>query len=189
MYTPIYQATHDIDCFFVMNGWPTHLASNGGMVPGKLGTISELQDMQIAVQELPMQYDYELNREYLETLNLEDFPTEEEMTETGFLNTEHYTQFNEYEAMPFHVKLYAHSFVEMAKRGFWSFDRLTVTSKKLHNNRLCCVYQLIAWPKCDKDDVKFKVGRKFELKNCDSYCLASNQWDLYSLICKAKRIQ
>lgn len=118
MYRPIYQVTHDIDCFFVMNGWPIHFASNGGVLPSKLGTISDLQDMQIAAQELPSHFDYELNWEYLATLNSEDFPTEEEIAETGFLSTEHYTQLNIVENMPFHVKLYVHSFVEMAKKGF-----------------------------------------------------------------------
>ena len=49
MYSTAYQVTHDIEYFFVLNGYPTHLASNGGILPGKLGTISELQNVQMAV--------------------------------------------------------------------------------------------------------------------------------------------
>ncbi len=190
MYRPIYQVTHDIDCFFVMNGWPIHFASNGGVLPGKLGTISDLQDMQIAAQELPMQYDFELNWVYLDTLNSEDFPTEEEMAETGFLNTEHFTQFNNIENIPFHVKLYVHSFVEMAKRGFWSFDRLTDTlENESYGNGVASVYQLIAWPNSDKDSISIKLGHKFSLKNYNPFYLGSDQLDLYSMICNAKKDQ
>lgn len=190
MYGSLYQVTHDIDIFFVMNGYPTHLASNGGILPGKLGTITELQDMQIAVQSLPMQFDYELNYEYLDTLNPTDFPTEEEMMETGFLETEHYIQFNNRVDIPFHVRLYVHSFVEMARRGFWSFDRFA--DYKIEGNTensLASVFQLVAWPINNKELQNPKVGHEFEIKNCNPYNLGDFTWDMYSLLNDSKEIK
>ncbi len=183
MYGPLYQVTHDMDIFFVMNGYPTHLASNGGILPNKLGTIAELQDMQIAAQSLQMQFDYGLNFAYLNTLNPADFPTEEEMMETGYLNTEHFMQFNNREDIPFHVKLYAHSFVEMAKRGFWSFDRLTdYYIERNTNTRIESAFQLVAWPIGKRQVQNPKVGHEFEIKNYTPYYLGDCKWDMYSFL-------
>ena len=49
MYHYDYQATHDMDCFFLLNGTPIHVATNGGFVPSAWGIVSEVRAMQHAV--------------------------------------------------------------------------------------------------------------------------------------------
>lgn len=158
MYSIEYQLTHDIDYFFIQDfgdeAKPIHIASNGGVMPDGLGSMAFIQDCQNQAFALPMQFDYQLNMNYLNQLKVEDFPLEEDVVESGFLQTEHYNQFNDRTDLPFHLKVYAYSFVEMARRGFWSYDRLTEYSiQDMYNTRnLSSVYQLVAYPKLPEGD-------------------------------------
>ena len=195
MYDIDYQVTHDIDYFFVMQTMemtkPIHIASNGGVMPDKLGSMAFIQKSQNDAFNLPSQFDYELNMDYLNQLNAEDFPMEENLAESGFLQTEHYTQFNDRIDLPFHLKVYAYSFVEMARRGFWSYDRLTeYSTQDMYNARnLSSVFQLVAYPKVSEDVVSQLpcVGHVFRSDSCKFY-LGKEKWDLAEWISLSKRI-
>jgi len=195
MYSIDYQVTHDIDYFFVMQTMekemPIHIASNGGVMPDKLGSMAFIQESQNAAFALPLQFDYELNMDYLNQLNAEDFPLEEDVAESGFLQTEHYNQFNDRVDLPFHLKVYAYSFVEMARRGFWSFDRLTeYSTQDMYNARnLSSVYQLVAYPKITEDVVAQLpyVGHVFRSDSCRFY-LGKERWNLAEWILSSKRV-
>lgn len=191
MYSIDYQVTHDIDYFFVLNDFPTHIASNGGVMPNKLGSIAFIQETQNKAFSLPMQFSYKLNEDYLSQLNAEDFPSISDLEDTGFLQSEHYIQFHDNADMPHHWKLYSYSFVEMARRGFWSFDRLTdYTVKDLYNTKnLSSVYQLVAFPVISMHSGKqfSKVGHIFE-GDCHRFYLGKEKWDFAGLISSSKRI-
>lgn len=195
MYSIEYQLTHDIDYFFIQDfgdeARPIHIASNGGVLPDRLGSMAFIQNCQNQAYSLPMQFDYVLNMNYLNQLNAEDFPLEEDVAESGFLQTEHYNQFNDRVDLPFHLKVYAYSFVEMARRGFWSFDRLTeYSTQDMYNARnLSSVYQLVAYPKITEDVVAQLpyVGHVFRSDSCRFY-LGKERWNLAEWILSSKRV-
>ena len=58
MYNHDYLVTHDLDCFFVMNGAKTHIATNGGIVHPKIGTVEELRAMQTQVANIEVIFLY-----------------------------------------------------------------------------------------------------------------------------------
>lgn len=193
MYSIEYQLTHDIDYFFIQDfgdeAKPIHIASNGGVIPDRLGSMSFIQNCQKQAFALPMQFDYVLNMEYLNQLNTEDFPSIEEIAESGFMNTDHYTQFDNLN-LHHHAKLYAYSFVEMARRGFWSFDRLTDGSGEdmLNSGDRANIYQLVASPKIPENgDFNMpEIGYVFRNGSVTSY-RGKNSWDFAKWLSTAKR--
>ena len=195
MYSIEYQLTHDIDYFFVQDfgdeAKSIHIASNGGVMPDRLGSMVFIQNCQNLPFALPMQFDYVLNMNYLNQLTAEDFPSIEEMAESGFMITNHYTQFDNTD-LPHHIKLYAYSFVEMARRGFWSFDRLTDGSGEdmLNRKDRASVYQLVARPKFPEHG-RFnmqKVGYVFRNGSVTSY-RGKDSWDFAVWLSTAKRLR
>lgn len=67
----------------MLNGDATHIATNGGMVPAKLGTVEELRVMQTKVANMERAFGYDLNMDYLSTLQAEDFPSQQELADVG----------------------------------------------------------------------------------------------------------
>ena len=191
MYNIDYQVTHDIDYFFIKDEKPIHIASNGGVLPDKLGSKTFVQKTQNVAYSLPMQFGYELNMDYLNQLNAEDFPTEAEMAESGFLQLDHYRQFDDTN-LPFHIKLYAYSFVEMARRGFYSYDRLTdYSTDGLYNlSDESSVYQLIASPThLGIDEVAMpRIGYQFSKGSVKCY-MGRERWDFAAWILTSERIK
>lgn len=181
MYNHVYQLTHDMDCFFVLNGDATHIATNGGMVPAKLGTVEELRVIQTKVANMERAFGYDLNMDYLSTLQAEDFPSQQELADVGKGENlfESLFENDEYRDIPFHWKVYSHSFVEMARKGFWSFDRVGIMPNGMD------VYMLIAWPKySDRKALLPCVGHEFKLEDCNLWCQceSSRCWPLAEMI-------
>lgn len=122
--TDRYCFTTDIDWFCVINGTPIHVASGGSHLPSfmKRRTIEKILLDVWTVLKLPIQFDYELNQEYLfnhvvntgyEYLENDSlFSNMKDIDKSIFLHEESLT-----------MCLYARSFVEMARRGFYSFDK------------------------------------------------------------------
>ena len=170
MHNHAYQLTHDMDCFFEINGYPIHIATNGGIVSSKLGTVEELIEQQSVVTKLEHSFDYELNTAFLESLSIEDFPTDRDFAEIDreFLYFDGLFENERYHNIPFHWKLYSHSFVEMAKKGFWSYDRVDV------NEYGTDMYVLVASPKYNGTKNKIQVGHQF--------FIGQQQWVGYILL-------
>lgn len=178
MYSHKYQLTHDMDCYFNLNGFPIHIATNGGLVPDSLGTVGELQEIQRLVTQIDATQAYELNREYLSRLDRNSFPTQEEWNEFELDLPARFSVFDErdYE-LPFHWLLYSLSFVENARKGFFSFDRIATTWAGYD------IYQLIAWPKSFHLSNSLNVGNHFRLKDCDDYyCGSVKCWPLVQML-------
>lgn len=116
-YSILEQYSRDID-FYIFNpqiGF-LHFASAGGILPKIIVENDLLNDsLHNIFFELPIEYDYEINPNLREILNLSD------------LDFENYTR----------------DFIQMAQRGFYSFDRTYI------NNRSRQEYHIVAWPKFD----------------------------------------
>lgn len=189
MYNHDYLVTHDLDCFFVMNGTKTHIATNGGIVHPKIGTVEELRAMQTQVANMEGTHKYDLNRDYLSLLEASDFPSQEDLMrldlDDGWPFERDLFEGTEYAELPFHQKLYCSSFVEMARKGFWSLDRVGTMPDGTD------AYLLIAWPKGDTEGRDFEVGHKFVLAGANDYgCLSgySHCWPVMEMIRKAERL-
>lgn len=185
MYNHDYQLTHDMDCFFVLNGIPVHIATNGGIVPTKLGSVEELQSMQRNVANMEGSNKFGLNTSYLFTLNAEEFPSQEDLSRIDVDKQAFGTLFNdsEYSNIPFHWKVYSHSFVEMAKKGFWSFDRIGETPNGID------MYVLVAWPTNIKEGETIHIGHQFVVDIDDDWCKnagLNRYWELIEIINVAK---
>lgn len=189
MYNQDYLVTHDMDCFFVLNGNRIHIASNGGVVHPKIGTIKELRAMQSQVACMEGTQKFVMNTEYLSSLFEEDFPKQEEIDELIRGNERPLYDFSIFEGsgyaeIPYHWKLYSYSFVEMARKGFWSFDRVG----RMPNGS--DAYMLVARPSEEQTENRVVVGHQFELEDFEDYrcyCELSCCWPLMEMIRNAER--
>ncbi|MBR5678222.1 MAG: hypothetical protein IKX20_08790 [Paludibacteraceae bacterium] len=185
MYNYNYQLTHDMDCFFVLNGRPIHFASNGCIVPSKLGTVNELREIQAHVANMKKQKGFSLNTGFLSFFNVEDFPDEDLLMNSDlrdFLN-ENALNNGEYQSLSFSQKLYCRSFVEMAAKGFWSFDSIGWNQ----NGR--DMFALIAKPMDNEINEDAFVGPQFELPSLGNWPEDNEQlfcWPLTEMIASAK---
>ena len=123
MYQKNYQYTHDIDWFCVFKNRPIHLASNGGLLPATYN-IKDIVKIQHIVSGMPTICDYTLNESYvkgvvkqLSMTHLEDLSEDEEKLlypeSMNFMGKQ----------LSIKEKAYCWSFIEMAQKGFYSYDR------------------------------------------------------------------
>ncbi len=119
-----YQHTHDIDWFCVIDNKHIHLASNGGVLPKAVNDEELLDKIQQDVAQMPDRYKYKLNRKYLnEILNDERFKHIEILEEeTLDLLIPMSIDFGDNQ-LSGKEKVYCWSFIEMAQKGFDSYDR------------------------------------------------------------------
>ncbi len=141
MYRLNYQYTHDIDWFCKVRDLPVHLASNGGRLPRLSYTIKNLVALQHKVANLNQSFHCSVNTRYLEGYiqQGEFYDSLDEMTDSEYrqMLPERFEMSNEVGELSRPLLLYSWSFIEMARRGFYSFDRDERTD----------TYHLVAWPK------------------------------------------
>lgn len=129
MYNAQYQHTHDIDWFFMNGDMPVHVASNGGSLPNKMYKALDLQNLQTMVEAMKPVCRFTINERALETYARQNYLNEngegiklvdvpKEIEQLGFLGN-----------TPAWIKAYSWSFIKMAQRGFYSFDRDVRTGK------------------------------------------------------------
>lgn len=112
--------TRDIDWFCAINGVYVHVASAGGDIPRIINDRNVLRPSQRAVEAL------------------EDINTDEEVhINEAFLRR-----------MNVNLESYLPSFVRMAKKGFYSFDRTNINDPEEDR------YHLVAWPTHPVDNVE-----------------------------------
>lgn len=127
MYPLSYQYSMDIDWFYIDDPFPIHAASNGGLIKRELYTVPQLQEVQRLIQTLPMNYDFELNIDGI-IANMSDKYDEEivnQLLENRdiLLPRDFELPVSRYSNEPRWLQFYSHSFIQMAMRGFYSFDR------------------------------------------------------------------
>ena len=112
IYTESEIHTRDIDWFCAINGIYVHVASAGGNIPNFINNYSVLRPSQRAAEALV------------------DINTDDEIhINEAFLR-----------GMNVNLEHYLPSFVRMAKKGFYSFDRTNVDNPEDDH------YHLMAWP-------------------------------------------
>jgi hypothetical protein len=112
IYTESEIHTRDIDWFCAINGIYVHVASAGGNIPNFINNYSVLRPSQRAAEALV------------------DINTDDEIhINEAFLR-----------GMNVNLEHYLPSFVRMAKKGFYSFDRTNVDNPEDDH------YHLVAWP-------------------------------------------
>lgn len=126
MIDEIYQVTHDIDWFCVVDGCPIHVASNGLPIPRFIKNLQELAEWQGYVAMLPERMPGEVW----------DSPQLEDTIRKGYENFEEGRE------------KYVETFRKFASKGFYSFDTILV------DGRVMC--QLVArpWGRFENDEQK-----------------------------------
>lgn len=126
----------DIDWFCFINGCPIHVASNGGELPNNLYSDENLISAFNAARAIEPIHKWDINQEFINSRH-ESYSYIngiEENEQDDFLLPE-FIERKEYGNLSSEHIAYSWSFIEMAKRGFFSFDRVD-------ENR----YRLIAHP-------------------------------------------
>ena len=146
MYRSDYLKSHDIDWFCSICGVPVHFASNGGRLPGNSYTIEELTTLQHLVATSEKSYHCPVNRDYIDNyLQRGEYYNElEAISEEHFMRLlpEGFVLDDDIKELPRQILIYGWSFIEMARRGFYSFDRCR------HENGID-YYHLVARPLID----------------------------------------
>ncbi len=139
-YTEEQAKERDIDWFCLSNNRPTHIASMGGKIPNDFLNMESLRYQQERVALIAPLHEASLNLsaiqgevkegyEYLEDEIVRGIVFETNSNNPGFEYLQDYS-------LP--IRLYASTFVEMARRGFYSYARI----ERAEGNR----YVLIAEP-------------------------------------------
>lgn len=130
---------YDNDWYCVINGLPIHIASMGGNIPINFRDTNVLRDIQRTVGQLQYQEtlihvnedfiktETSVGYEYLDELDMEQFI---------FRLNENAPSFNYNPDWPLKYKLYAYSFIDKARKGFYSYARSESDNK----------YHLVARP-------------------------------------------
>lgn len=126
-YSEEYMQSHDIDWFCKINELPVHLASNSGVIPEFANDRKNNVNNQTNAYNSSYQFEeseIQINESYIN--HLFDI-------ETNMIDKEHKKE------------MYLRSFVDMARRGYISMDRVNkdIHSKNyFHDSR----YVVVAWP-------------------------------------------
>lgn len=117
----------DMNVFLIINGMPIHIATMGSRIPGILNDSARIIETWRMVKELPYSSGFSLSRKHIsdnvinsgyEYLSKEGIGDMNDM----FRKFPSFDSFPEDTALP--VKLFSWSFVDMARRGFYSFARV-----------------------------------------------------------------
>lgn len=124
----------DIDFFCFINGCPVHFASNGGEFPKNLYTQENLIKTLDIIQAAEPVCDWEVNKKFVKTRN-ENYNYINEIEESDrddfLLPDNELTNVREYKGLLPKEIAYSWSFIEMARRGFFSFDRVEGNNYRL----------------------------------------------------------
>lgn len=130
------QYAHDVD-WFVLNGeCPIHCASHGVLLPNNIYTAVGMQSLQVAVEAMNPSSGFSLNRLAIEQNVGGHYENiDEDLLQTA-IPIETAMNIPYPDNVPIWKKAYSWSFVRMAQRGFFSFDRIEGTNE----------YYLVAYP-------------------------------------------
>lgn len=147
-----YLRSHDIDLFFQVGNKVIHCATNGGMIPGELNIIKNINEAKRVVRDLREIIDINqlfVNERYLEIvvnqqrMILERLAEENETRLEGF-NPDLCRQF------------YLSSFVDKACKGLFSYDRDIRQTEEENNNLTYSDYVLVVGPSEKDSNIFFE---------------------------------
>ena len=116
---------HDIDWYCIIDGKPTHIASMGGPIPPQFRNRERLRRMQDIVAHMVAFTDAKLNLDNIKSQTVDGYEyLEDEMireaVENANRNHPGFVYLSKYDLS---IRLFASSFVEKARRGFYSYAR------------------------------------------------------------------
>jgi hypothetical protein len=136
-YKKSYLQTHDLDYFFIKDGKYCHAASAGGDLPASVNNVRILRNLQRLVHELPFLF------------------KESEI----IINRQRIIQLKGNKIIDFNITDYIDTFVQFARKGFYSYDRTNL--EDIDSNQ----YHLVASPPYEiKVNLSIPEYNKFE---CD----------------------
>lgn len=151
---------HDNDWYCTINGYPIHIASMCGIIPKTFRDLDSLRKIQEAVSYIPMSSEVVTNDQFIDSqINVGyEYLQEGEIAQEIIRLNQETPCFNLFPNWSLQKKLYACTFLEKAKKGFYSYALKEGTTNRYH---------LVASPKdpLSKDD-------------CDSLGLQSLMEDL-----------
>ena len=132
MYRKMILQSLDVDWFVVINDIPIHIASNGGYIPQETYRVDDLKRIYAEVLLLKESFKEDVDSSYIKGLSGYEY-----------MESEGYKSLLKGKRDPVQEKiaLYSETFAEMARRGFYSFDRIDRISESGEE-----LYRLIAWP-------------------------------------------
>lgn len=138
-----YLSTHDIDLFFRRGNRAIHCATNGGMIPGMLNQIKRINEAKRMAWNLPDFIPVEhlvINEEHIEDVVGRQRQFLQRMAEENETELQYFDQ-------DLCRDLYLSSFLQMAVKGFQSYDRKISGSQNGRNDEsLYSDYILVARP-------------------------------------------
>lgn len=150
----------DFDLFCLINGKPVHIATMGSNIPTLLNDKNRISNDIDKVAFMPKRYRYNINLDAIRRF-INDEKNYSYLSKTNINNitniVNNLPSFSEIDnSYPLFVKMFAWSFVDMARRGFYSFAHVGEPD--------CDKFFLVAWPtNLDKEDFKAFQDRTFLL--------------------------
>lgn len=142
---------HDIDWYCLIEGKPTHIASMGGTIPPLFRNRENLRRMQDIVAHMTIFTEAKLNLDNIKSQTADgyDYLEDEMIRETIENANRNYPGFVYLSKYDLPIRLFASSFVEKARRGFYSYARREVAEGN--------EYILIAEPDRPYEDVEHQL--------------------------------
>ena len=116
----------DIDWYCLVNGYPTHIGSMGGMIPELFRDSEQLWSNQTTVAKIEPYAEVRLNIEVIQiqVANGYDYLQDQSIRRAVEKANKNRPGFMFLEGYDLAVRLFASTFVKKARRGFRSFSRL-----------------------------------------------------------------
>lgn len=157
----------DIDWFCLINGHPAHIASMGGMIPETFRNREELRRQQDLVAHLEPVTEVRLNTEIIQTQVRDGYGyLADETIRAAVVNANRdnpgFDYLHNYD-LP--VRLYASTFVDMARRGFRSYAKREGTA----GNEYILIAEPVERVRFERDDIGLKVLRCEQKEDGNSF--------------------
>lgn len=120
----------DLDWYCIINNRPAHIASMGGPVPESFTERVTLREVEENVARLPFISDVSLNEEFVKKVVSKGYEYVNKFKLNKFIEEtfKEIPSFNYNENWNLPVRMYANSFVDKARKGFYSYARMNETN-------------------------------------------------------------
>lgn len=114
---------HDNDWYCTIEGRPVHIASMGGYIPKRFRDTEVLRPLQERVAQLPLIADIHVQDTFIDNETASGYEYIDELEIDSFLAELNATApcFNHFTDWPLKKKLYAYTFLEKARMGFYTY--------------------------------------------------------------------
>lgn len=162
-YSELQMKARDFDLFCIINNKPVHIATLGAIIPDVLNEIQRITTNINDVCGIQPYTNAILNDDLIKKyVSTDDYKFLLELDkETVNKNVSRLPGFDKFdEATPIHIKLFSWYFIEMARRGFYSFAH--------YGSEEDDKFFLVAWPeKANQDFVDSHKDISFTLEQVD----------------------